>query len=382
VSPTPGPILQTHVLTWDALGGWNGTHIVSPVQAAPWLTWAATNAADSVAIHAAGIKTVVYTHPSHQAPGMPEYSSDESTFAHDCNGNRLASLTYTAENLTDPSSAHLEQLWRNDVQSETVGFGGSFDAVFDDMADYVGNATSLPCNFDQAGWTASVNSMIANIGLPVIYNGLAAQGQDHTVSPAAGLNSTALGGMNEGCYSAAGAFAKPSRANWAGMENTEIAMAQARKIYVCAAQNADDAAISIDLRSYYEASYLLTYDPATTVLRELFSTPSGLHVFPEAKLVATNALVATPADISGLLQPSGVYGREYSDCYIGGLYAGPCAAVVNSDPTKERAFPWPGKYHRTLTLTGEGVMDGGSISIDAVAPSALVPKLGSVIAFE
>jgi len=380
------PITTTHVLTWDGMGAGHGTTAVSPTDAAPWLTWAATSAKDSGAFHAAGIKTVWYTHPSHQAPGMPEYSTDESTFAHDCNGKRIFSLTYTSENVMQPSSPHLGQLWQKEIQAVTGSWGGQFDAIFSDMADYVLNATALPCNFDQTAWTASVNAMNSALGSPIIYNGLAQQGPNHTLGPEISLNATTLGGMNEGCYSATGNFPKPNRINWAGMENTEIAMAQAHKLYICSAENESDGAASVDLRTYYEASYLLTYDPATTVLRELFTTPDGFRVYPEAKLVALNPVISTPSDISGLLQSGdstngGIYARQYGACYIGGTFVGPCASVVNTDPSRVHPFPYPGKYANTMELSGEGILDGGTIDANGAAPPATVGKLTGMIAF-
>jgi len=312
---------------------------------------------------------------------MPEYSGTESTFAHDCAGKRLWSLRYKNENLMNPASKDLLDLWQDEVHTVTAGWGGSFDAIFDDVADWVGGATGVPCNFDQAAWTAATNAMIANLGAPVIYNGLSARGPNYTVGPAIGLNETTLGGMYEGCYSAAGPFPKPHGGNWTTIEDTEIQMARSHKLFVCEGLHTTDASSSIDLRAYMLASYLLTYDPATTALREHFLTPSGFEVFPEAKLVALNPLIPRPEYISGLLQPSGVYGREYAACYIAGHYVGGCAALVNNDPTSTKAFPWPGKYTRTLLLSGAGILDGGTISASGPSPPHIVPKLGAVIAF-
>ena len=113
---------------------------------------------------------------------------------------------------------------------------------------------------------------------------------------------------------------------------------------------------------------------------EEFATPSGLHVFPESQLVALNPKVAQPSSVSGLLAQGGTYGREYADCYIAGTFAGPCAVVVNSDPSLSHAFPYP-QYNHTLTLSGEGVLDGGTMSTQGAAPPLTMAPSSAAIVF-
>jgi len=309
---------------------------------------------------------------------MPEYSTDESTFAHDCNNKRLRSLTYTSEDVMNPSSGHLAQLWKADISS-AISWGGNFDAVYDDMADYVGNATGLPCNFNQSNWTSNTNAMISALGKPVVYNGLAALGTGGTVSPIIGLNATAIGGMCEGCYTAVGRF-QPHGTTWIGMENTEIQMAQAHKFFMIRGLNAEDAASMLGLRMYNYASYLLTYDLNTSVYTPIFSTPSGLHIFPEMQFVALSPVVAQPSNITALHQSSGVYGREYNACYLAGKSVGRCAVAVNSDGSAAHAFPWTGKYAHTLVVSGRGVIDGGTVRVDGPVPPKQMPLESGVIA--
>ncbi|MBC5827314.1 MAG: hypothetical protein GIW99_06485 [Candidatus Eremiobacteraeota bacterium] len=159
-------------------------------------------------------------------------------------------------------------------------------------------------------------------------------------------------------------------------------MAQQQKSFLCIAGNMSPAASSIDLRTYYTASYLMTYDLGTTVLGEKFATPSGFHAEPESELVATNPVVPTPSDISSLMISTNVYGREYGACYIAGVSVGPCAVAVNTDAAAySHPFPWGSKYQHTLALSGGGILDGGTISADGPAPASSIPGNGAVIAF-
>jgi len=86
-TPTPPPISQKHILTSDYLGGIYGTRSIPWSAAAPYLNRAQTTATDADAISAVGIKTEMYTDPTHTQSNDPMPTSDETTYAHDCRGN-------------------------------------------------------------------------------------------------------------------------------------------------------------------------------------------------------------------------------------------------------------------------------------------------------
>ena len=115
------------------------------------------------------------------------------------------------------------------------------------------------------------------------------------------------------------------------------------------------------------------------MLWEYFTTPSGLHVFPETKLVPTSPL-SSPSSVSSL-QTGGVYVREYAACYIGGSSIGHCAAVVNSSSSSSYNMPSLSQsYSHTMALSGYGIIDGGSVSASGPAPpSSLPPNTGVVL---
>ncbi len=384
-NPTPTPTAMKHLMTWDDLGG-DGVILNPWSLAAPWLTYAKTPFMYSAAISAVGIIPVPYTDPNRQGPTGPLYNNDESTFAHDCNGNRITQVGGAANGnyIMDPHSAHLAQLWHDYVAGEMAG-GAVFSYVFEDNADEMGKVSAMPCNFNQTDWTAATNTMDQALGEPIIFNSLSHTGSNNgqpQVSPSMGLNPTTSGGMSEDCYVKADGTER-NTVSWQATELTEIDMAAAGKLFVCGGTMTSDAAKSASQRIYHLASFLLTYVPNLTMIESRFATPSRLHIFPEMELVALNPLVPQPTSVSALLQSGGAYGREYASCYYAGNYVGSCAAVVNSNkaPTPPVPFPWPTKYHHTLVVSGYGVLDGGTASTAGGAPPSTIADGAAVIAF-
>ena len=348
----------------------------------PWLTWAVVDGPQSWSAKAAGVKTIMYTNPNRQGPTDPMYTSDETTFAHDCNGHRITILIRPWQYLMDPHSTHLVSLWQQAVARAS----GAFDAVFEDNAVQVdGDVSALPCNFSQTDWENATNNLQDNSGLDVIWNSNLSR-VDGFAGPAYGitLNPTAIGGSSEGCYSSADATTvKPRSYYWKALENTELTMVKQHKPWLCRGNNMSVAATVPDWRIYMTASYLLTYDPAYTIYSEKFATFSNFEIEPEAELVPEAPLVAQPSSISWLELANNVYGREYARCYLKGRYIGACAMAVNIDNVDyPHSFPWPGKYSHTLVLSGGGVLDGGTVSASGPAPPALIPGNDAVIAIK
>ena len=386
LTSTPAPMSMKHVRTWDAVGIPGGSMNVTMAQAAPWLTYVMTSPALSKTAKSLGMTTVLYSDPNRQFPGDVMWTNDETTFAHDCNNNRIT-ISGANTYLMNPYSTHLYALWPAFVSQVHSYNNAQFDYIFEDSADEINpnRFSSMPCNFDQTSWTTATNALDAALGSPIIYNGLGLiQGSGTQPGPAIGLNPTTNGGMSEDCYSGrtpTGYFYYP---HWAATENTEIQMSQAGRPFICHADWYGDAAASVGQRMYFYASFLLTYDRDTQAVDTQFATPSQLGVMPESQLVATLPRVSLPNDVSSLVQASGVYAREYNACYIATQYVGPCAAVVNpNNPAKGHAlaFPFVGKYNHTLLVSGEGALDGGTVSASGPAPPATMLGGSAVIAF-
>jgi hypothetical protein len=371
-------IPQTHVLTADYLGGYAGTHSVSAGQAAPVLSWAEVDVNDANAISAAGIKTLDYIDPWRQASGDPVYTSDESTFSHDCSGNRIAiPISGQTQYLMNPSSVSLESLV-NSWESRQLGTG-HVDAFFFDDTDSLAGISAQPCNVSQGAWDAATAAFVGSSNRPVVFNGYEINSDSAALIDA----SNVVGGMVEQCYASTTETTAPytTGSDWARNENLELAAASSSRFFFCYNNPTTDAASSVQVRQYVYASFLLTYSPSSSVLWEYFSTPSGLHVFPESQLVPADPLVTGVGSIGNLESSTGLYVREYAACYLAGKNVGPCAAVVNPDPSLPHPRPSLSRsYGHTLALSGHGILDGGSASVSGpAAPSTLPPATGLIL---
>lgn len=369
----------SHVLTADYVGGYAGTRAVSWSAAASYLNWAETSVPDASAMASAGIKTIDYTDTDRIAPGDPLFSADESLFAHTCDGQRIYrdySAT-TRQYLADPTSTSLTNALNGWITSQFGG--GHFDALFDDDAASVYGMNAMPCNYSPSNWTQATAAEFGRINASIIFNNLT----NDSLALADLPNVT--GGEVEECYARSSNPTAPYTSGdfWTQNENLELAMARKSKLFFCYNNDTESSSSPQGqaIRLYTYASFLLSYDPRTSLLWEYFATPSAFHVQPETGLVATAPLGAAPGDISGLQTAGGAYAREYAACYIAGQPTGPCAAVVNPDPNAAHAFPLTG-YSRTMTMNGGGVLDGGTIAASGAAPPASLAPMSAVIAFK
>lgn len=380
---------MTHVLTFTYIGGHDAPELNSYGEAAKWTTWAFTSVKDSPGLRREGIKTVWYTNPTHVAPGEPTklYTEDESMFLHDCAGNRITINKSGRQQrfLTEPSSGTLSSRWR------AAAAAHPFDAYFLDNTGSLHSLSAQPCKYDPDSYAQATLELIRSLGYPVIYNEL----MDFRMSgrQPVGLArqtlfdqaSNVVGGMAEGCYVTYQNFGPiVTGARWNLTEDTQIKMAQDGKEFICLSRSKGkmDASQAIDLRQYTYASFMLTYDPRTSVLAEPFYTsPSGFWMTPEVALVPSDPLVGEPSDVESLRLSTGAYGREFAHCSVGGTSVGPCAAVVNPDASRSVGFPYS-KYHHTLTMNGSGVSDGGTISTSGPPPPSSIPPGTGVVVFQ
>lgn len=368
--------MPRHVLTADYLGGYAGTHKVPFAAAAPYLSWAEIDVKDANAISALGIKTIDYTDPNRVAQGDPLYLRDESAYAHTCEGARI-SRDYRAgvkQQLLDPASPRLQSAYRAYLRGQAGS--GHFDAFFYDDANNLYGMNGKPCNFSEHAWLAATMRQIAGLGFPIIYSNLDAPGMT-----ALNADRNVLGGLLEECYTRSSEPTAPYTSGelWMEHENIELHMAHDRKLLFCYNNDTEQASGAEGPRLYTLASFLLTYDPATSVLWEYFQSPSGFHVLPESGFVALDPLRAAPHDIGELRRAGGAFGREYAACYLRGAPLGACAVAVNPDPSRTAPFPFAG-YRRSLRVEGGSIADGGQAQISAAALARSLAPLRAVIA--
>jgi hypothetical protein len=375
LSGTPPGAPTDHVFTAGLLGFRNGAPPWSKY--APYMSLGEAYPQNDRGLIAAGISTLQYTNPNRQMVGQPLYTSDESTFAHTCSGSRIVGTSNKKLYLMNPASSNLWSMWKDYIAG--LRAAAPMDAILSDDSDDVYGTTGMPCGYNITSWLNATIAEDAHAGAPIIYNGLGLLGPGYSISPSIGLNATAIGGMMEGCYAGFGTY-KPGGPIWATIENTELAMSAQQKLFICATSNYTDGSSAIDARRYAYASFMLTYDLNSSILWEGFSTPSDVKLFPESGLVALDPVEPTPTNVSALLTPTSVYGREYLACYIRGTYVGRCASVVNSSFWTTYRFPYT-RYHHTLVFAGDGIFDGGRIYANGPPPPTILPPLESAIVF-
>lgn len=393
-APTAAPTTTTtttssttrHVLTSDYLQGLYGTTSVTPAQAAPYLSWAQTSVADSLGIHNAGIKTQVYIDPNWLASTDPLYpGTTESDFSHTCSGSRVTVSFGTSSSRYDtyPNSSTMRSHFASWVSAQkTLGW---IDMLFEDnggpFSGYAKYPNGMPCNYSSSNWISYAEGMNNSVSVPIIMNGL--NEFSSTTAPDLTIvqqSSNTEGGNMEGCYND---LSDPidTGTSWQVEENTEIALARSGKYFECMGRDQASAASEYAARIFSYASFLLSYSPSRSVFASEWYTPSKFHVLPETGLVALNPLVSEPSSISGLKQSSGAYGRQYGACYYRGTYVGACAVAVTHDYGATEPFPFSG-YTRTLTLSGYGVLDGGTASTNGPPPPSYMAPYTAVIAFK
>ncbi len=400
VAPEPAATgIPAHVLTYQFFGVNGipkGYPRVKTQVAARWVSWAMSSPRLANELSAAGMKTIYYTDPNRVAPRDRMYSSDESQFAHDCNGQRVRVNKGEERYLTDPTAPATLARWKAEIAG--VEKIASFDAVFDDTAGTTNSLSAMPCGFDENAWIAAHVALIEGTGTPVLVNGIGdgnlprtGKGRDATyaMSPLVAIVSTAtnvIGGAFEDCYASPSHPSNPAGevtagSFWRATENTELALARMRKIFVCN-EKAERLSMdqAVEARAFSEASFLLTYDPRTTMVRQQFDTPSMLDLGPEVKLVALDPVRPAPQTIDALRTPGGAYGREYRSCYIQGTRVGRCAVAVNPERSGAVPFPFAG-YGHTMEMHGSGIEDGGLMDMSGPAPTSIAPLQG-VVAFQ
>ncbi len=380
---TPGPISTTHVMVVGFVYGYAGTPTSVPLSSiSPYISWAFTSGTYAPSLRASGIKVVDYhnfwrnyttdnpkTGYNDLAPGGAHAAAE----AKDCSGNVIYDSTYGGGYEADArSSAALGH-----AQTVMSGWtGNNSDAVFSDDTGAVWGIT-LPCNYDQSSYDAAVNAVHSALGMPLFINALGAAPNPATeidlVQP-----SNVLGAECELCYAGNGSSGDyvQTGSSWVNVENAEIGVVAQHKIFWDYARLAGNPSNEAALRTYAYASFLLGYDPSYAMFEEALSTASGFPVMPETGLVPMNPLT-TASSASGYAAPGGAYFREFAGCYYRGSFVNNCAVAVNPGG---QTVPIPStSYNHSVSLSGSGVLDGGSVSFTGPQVTQLAPGTAAIL---
>lgn len=418
-SPAPSPLPTiapvglgpAHVLTADYLYQASSTYSVSPSAYVPYVTWASgPKTSYMAAIHAAGIKVYQYMdlNRAYSSSGGTQgtaiaYTDIAPGGAHngaagrDCSGNLQPYSAYggTAY-LTDPRSPDAAghaavTLAATQQYVVSMNSGNSLnqlvDAYFADDT-YEPLSAPSPCGYLRDLWHAALNSVDASVNVPLIINTFGgSHGTDMaTVQSRVTLLSppNVVGAMYESCLGGHGGWGQTTPVDWVPntsmswfqTEYSQIQTVLQHKSFWCYQKMTGDGATLVQKRLYAYASFLLTYDPAYSVYQTAMATPSKFLVFPETGLVPMNPTV-TATDVSGYLQSSGAYVRHFNSCYYRGTLVGPCAVAVNPSPSATAMLTEP--FAHSAMLSGDGVLDGGSMSFNGPAVTVLPPTTAAIL---
>ena len=383
----PSTISQTHVVTADYLGSPWGTTTVTASQAAPHLTWGETGLANTAALAAAGIKTMVYFDTDRVQSTDPLYSTlSGSEYEETCGGARVSDVwDSVTQYVVNPASSAARAAIDAYVTATTAGY--TVNAIYEDDADPLSQypasyfSSGVACDYTDAAWIAGEEELLAGFDHDTFVNGFSHMTSAVPVTNTTQLlaNSTTIGGNMESCYVEDESPAEEGSWVWTGTENTALTVTNEDKYFECWAMDYSAATSSAASRIYTLASFLMTYNPTYSILREEYATPSGLHVMPESQFVPTAPVVAQPSNVSTLEETS-VYVREYRACYYAGELIGNCAMVVNNDSISHATPALALTYTHTLTLSGNGILDGGSAGFAGAAPPASLAEHSAFIA--
>ncbi len=315
-----------------------------------------------------------YVDANRQETHDPLYASGEAAFAHTCSGARVHDyFDHVTQYLMNPGSSVFRSAYASYIKDHTAGH--PVDAIFQDDSVPPGiyapgfYTPTLPCGYSNDQWLADQRALQASINHDTIYNGLSVSSSWSLLD-----NPSTIGGNYESCYTSAARTPEQSVYVWVNIQNAHLAVTSRHKLFECMAMDRTPAADAIRSRLYTIASFLMTYNPSYSMLWETYATPSGLSIMPESQLVPADPVVAPPSRVESLRASGGAYVREYRQCYYAGRAIGPCAMVVNNERLTLGAPRLALGYHHTMTLRGDGVLDGGTASFDGPAPpSSLAP---------
>jgi hypothetical protein len=372
-----------HVLTAEYLGG-NGGYMGPAATMGAYASWA--SGANPTQVHSAAMKVYAYTNPNRANHSDNDYritnllDDHQGAIAKNCAGAPITT-SHGDGILTDVRLS--EAIGHATDLVEHVNLPGT-DAVFmDDTANVQYTDNGLPCGYTADAWLAGTQAMYSAQTASLIFNGLNLAEYGVNVLPLADLKNV-IGGMWTGCYAFHREFGYSGDGvdglaqHWSDTENAELAMAAKGKMFWCFNTARDPGSASIPLRTYAYASFLLTYDPSSSLYQTQMATPSNLRIFPETGLVPSAPSVAAPSAVTSLQTSSGAYGREFAACYYRGAPVGACAVIVNPD-TAPHANAYAVAYTRTVVLRGAGVIDGGSVATNGPVPATLGPHTAAIL---
>lgn len=322
--------------------------------------------------------------------------ANPSYIAKTCGGTIITVSGSGTDEFGDITQSGWQSLWNGYISSDPQfsSGGNTFDYVFADDAGSPafrsgGDASWLPgCSDTDATYTTDLGTMLQSAPAPVIANSVFESSTTGTTWHNVLANSNVTQAMADsdcyvggnGMYGKTSDFAITQAFNsygysvdsWTQRENDELYLATQGKAFWCLPGANGSASSETSLRIYAYASLMLTYSSNVGYFTAYWQPNSSteLAVYPETGFVPTSPKM-NPPSIAGLRQ-GGIYQRVYNTCYLNGVNLGTCSVKVNPT-TSTQVSAWSSSLHHTLSLSGGGVLEGGTASATGPAPQATMP---------
>jgi hypothetical protein len=397
--------IPTHIETWGYDDGCNGGTGASAALVRQWLTYAESNCGPTATkalsdCHAGGVKyctAVEYldTNKIYSQGSVPiAQSAPESWWLHEPgstdSAHRLSLSADGGGSILNPANADVESWFRNYVQTNY----NSYDALMmDDTAASLqaqlygtGHSSSAEITSDaqlQQAHEKMAASLTHTDGTPFaqIDNGIG--DNPYIATPWSMLkDSTSVDGLvSEGVPYSDGQMPASSW-EYTTMLDEMAYVDHTPSDYMTLLSYDENG--SLTSRRVQAASVLLGYSPGHIVSwSDLEQNSNDLAVWPEEGLYPTNPVQTMDAPTGdGCMQgtgqvctggghldiqvATGVYRREFRDCYNQGAAIGPCASIVNttSSPVTIKSSWLTLPLHHQITMNGGDVQSGGTIDVN------------------
>lgn len=340
------------------------------------------------AFHAAGGKfAVAYTDPNYYllTPTVKNTGIyPESAFGHGLNGVRTQRPQGGGtEYYLLPNSAASQAGYLGIARNIAAGGGFNYiyaDGVSDSLAISLYRMSPSPVEITTTTqYIAGMKQMMATSPLPMIINGY--NNGDPTNEEREYIGASKVAALfGEECFTNASSLPLKTQ-KWTSMANALLATTAAGYFAICGGHGvlADNRA----LRTYYLASWWLTYDPVHSVSLEVYSSPGGssiIYLFAEQLIVPTAPLQTAGTSITTLQVAGGMYVRQFGTCYYQRRWWGACAAFVNATSSATLSMPaLAAKYHHSLGLDNNNLYLGGVATLSTSVPTSLAPGTAAIL---
>lgn len=314
----------------------------------------------------------------------------ESSFAHDCSGNRVyVSNTANHNTLTEPrSNTLISDVNAVDIDPQlTSGYTFAWADNFiprsyltTDSGAYTSTTATTPqpyCGYSDSSYLAGIRQLVTNLDMPIAFNG-ASRSQ---IASGIGMSPNSIEGTCDSCFSSTVHnkewLQDVNGPLWLDQVDAELVTGKLGKIF-----NAKTYGTSYlqtnDIQGYILASLLIGWSPSVTESMTgktpeslQAAIPPGINIIPMNPVIPASALMQASSARVG-----DVYARAYRDCYYYGHNLGKCVAIVNPDPNNVANVPDTFTSGYTHALTVDNVSDSSCLTDGLACYKNSISELG------